>query len=249
MCSANLDRRSTDIEWMDNLSIQDTRLTQALADLRIINRHLGGYATSIGALKSAIGDQARSVPFYVLDIGCGGGDFIESLLLWADKQAPDLDLRVVGLDYNKATVDWACDSLRTRLPQRLFERVHLKVGDAMQLPFANNSVTIAHCSLFMHHFNSDQIVTLLRHMMRVATRGIVVNDLHRHTVAHCSISLLTRLLGASAMVRHDGPLSVKRAFSRDDLTRLAAAAGISNYSLTWHWAFRWLLTTVDMHNV
>jgi hypothetical protein len=43
------------------------------------------------------------------------------------------------------------------------------------------------------------------------------------------------------MVRNDGPLSVKRAFKKEELVALLKNAEIDNYNLTWHWPFRWQL--------
>jgi hypothetical protein len=41
------------------------------------------------------------------------------------------------------------------------------------------------------------------------------------------------------MVKNDAPLSVLRAFSRDDLNTILTNAGIKNYQIRWRWAFRW----------
>jgi hypothetical protein len=43
-------------------------------------------------------------------------------------------------------------------------------------------------------------------------------------------------------VKNDAPLSVQRSFKRKDLQKLLLAAGISNFSIVWKWAFRWLAT-------
>jgi hypothetical protein len=41
------------------------------------------------------------------------------------------------------------------------------------------------------------------------------------------------------MVKYDAPLSVMRAFRKDELEEIMRGAGIENYSLRWMWAFRW----------
>lgn len=43
------------------------------------------------------------------------------------------------------------------------------------------------------------------------------------------------------MVKFDAPLSVKRAFRKGELIDILHAAGITNYTLKWRWAFRWQL--------
>jgi SAM-dependent methyltransferase len=234
---------------MDELSIQDNRLTSALANLRTINIALGGFSTSLIALEPHMLSRSQSGRLNLLDVGCGGGDFAEMIVRWADKKAPGLDLRVTAIDYSPATVEWAGEQIKARLPLRLSSRIEFHCCDVFHLPFEDNAFDIAHASLFTHHFHADDIVRIFRQLNQVSRRGIVVNDLHRHAIAYSSILLLTKALGASAMVQHDGPLSVSRAFSRDEIARCAEVSGIGDYSLTWHWAFRWLLSTVPNENV
>jgi hypothetical protein len=76
----------------------------------------------------------------------------------------------------------------------------------------------------------------LKHQVRI---GIVINDIHRHWLAYYSIKLLTRLFSKSAMVKFDAPLSVLRAFSRQELSDILHQAGIRHFQLSWKWAFRW----------
>jgi SAM-dependent methyltransferase len=241
----SLGKRSGESEWMDDYSIQDERLTDALENLRLINAALGGYATSLRAVAPYLKAVKPNERIKILDVGCGGGDFAEMLLLWCDRHAPLVDLTITGVDLNETTVQWATEQIRSRLPRRLSSKVVFISGDALDLPFARKQFDIAHASLFAHHLSSDQIVALLREMTRTSTAGIVVNDLHRCELARSSIALLTKLLHASAMVQHDAPLSVRRGFTRDELTRIAAAAGLNRHSISWRWAFRWLLTTVE----
>jgi hypothetical protein len=63
-------------------------------------------------------------------------------------------------------------------------------------------------------------------MWRTTSALVLVNDLHRHRVAYASIRLLSRLFSHSVMVKHDGPVSVRRAFRPLELENLARRAGI-----------------------
>ena len=95
--------------------------------------------------------------------------------------------------------------------------------------------------MFFHHFDEDRIVALLSEMRRVSSVGILVNDLHRHRLAHDGIRVLTGLFSRSRFIRHDAPCSVRRAFRRDDLERLRDRLGWHDARIRWHWAFRWSL--------
>ncbi len=228
-------------EMMDDFTITDDRLTRALENLRWTNRLLGGYAASLAALAPFLQAQAGR-PVRVLDLGTGAADFPEHLIRWAARRG--LDVRVTAVDANPATVDYARAALDRRLPPALRPRVEVICADAFALPFEDGAFDVAHAALFLHHFPPDQAAALVRTMARVARRSLVVNDLHRHPLAYYGIRLLGALLPVSPMYRHDGPLSVLRAFRRDELVALAEAADLDAFAIRWHWAFRWTLATV-----
>jgi hypothetical protein len=96
-------------------------------------------------------------------------------------------------------------------------------------------------SLFCHHLSESDLVSLFRRMKTEARTGFFINDLHRHPLAYYSIRWITRLFSRSYLVKNDAPLSVRRGFSRSELISLLEAAGITNYSIRWRWAFRWLV--------
>jgi hypothetical protein len=97
----------------------------------------------------------------------------------------------------------------------------------------------------MHHFDGDNAERLLREMQRVTRRGIVVSDVHRHLAAYVGVKALAATRpGTSAMFKHDAPLSVRRGYRRDELRALAERAGLAAARIDWHWAFRWVLSTV-----
>ena len=96
----------------------------------------------------------------------------------------------------------------------------------MELPFADGTFDVVMGSLFFHHLSDDLCVRALRNMWRVSRGLVLVNDLHRHPVAYMSIRVLTSGFSKSVMVRHDGPVSVLRAFKPADLLQFAKKAGV-----------------------
>jgi len=81
-------------------------------------------------------------------------------------------------------------------------------------------------SLFFHHLSDGNCVRVLKNMWRVSRRLVLVNDLHRHPVAYWSMSALVAGFSGSAMVKHDGPVSVLRAFRPHELLQIAKRAGV-----------------------
>jgi ubiquinone/menaquinone biosynthesis C-methylase UbiE len=235
--------RTDEDEQMDDFSITDERLTDALEQLRNVNRWLGGYDTTMQVLAPFLKSRPH-VATRILDLGTGIADFPEYIVQWAAEQSPPLDVSVVAIDANPVTVTYAQQALKKRLPPALAAKIQVEVADALHLPYADNSFDVAMGAMFLHHFAAPGATAIVQSMQRVASGGIVINDLHRHPLAYYSIYTLTRLLRASTMMQNDGPVSVLRGFEAAELTDIARQAGITDYAVTWRWPFRWLLTNL-----
>jgi hypothetical protein len=99
-------------------------------------------------------------------------------------------------------------------------------------------------AMFLHHFAEENAIAIVKSMDRVATQGILINDLHRNPLAYYGIYSLTRIFRATEMMQNDGPLSVLRGFTSKDLRTIGQNAGLKNFTLQWRWPFRWILTTL-----
>ena len=95
------------------------------------------------------------------------------------------------------------------------------------------------CALFFHHLTDDQIVGALRTFDRLASRGIVVNDLVRSRRAFAWTWLLTKPF--HPVLHHDGPLSIRRALKPPELQQLASAAGLPWLTVQRHFGHRMTL--------
>ena len=82
------------------------------------------------------------------------------------------------------------------------------------------------CSLAFHHWGAPACVRVLREMDRISAHGFVVNDLVRDRVATGLIFALTRLARMNRLTRHDGPLSVLRAYTLPEYAQMVRDAGI-----------------------
>ena len=214
-------KRSYQQELMDDFSIQDERIDNALVELKIINKYLGGISTTKSALN--IFTKKNNDEIKILDIGAGSSDN----LIAAKNSFPNI--KILSLDKNLR-------SLTTT--KNFIPKIN---SDAFYLPFKNNSYDLVHVALFLHHFNEDQIKKLLNEFLRISKNGIIINDLQRSYLALLGIKLLTILFSKSEMVKHDAPISVKRGFSKSDLINLFNEQNIANYTIKRKWAFRWMV--------
>jgi hypothetical protein len=78
----------------------------------------------------------------------------------------------------------------------------------------------------LHHLPEPAVIETLRLMATTARRGFVISDLRRTRAAYVGTWLLTRVITRNRLARHDGPLSVLRAYTVPELERLSAAAGV-----------------------
>lgn len=221
--------RSTDPEIMDDLNCGGAVLNQTLRELEIINKLLGGNHVTIDGFEKL--DLGHGLKLDVADLGCGSGDMLRRIGKWAIQKK--LKVSLTGIDANPNVVAFANKNL-------LHESdIRIVCMNVLADEFRSTQFDVITATLFFHHFTHDELVDVFRNLKWQARKGIVINDLHRHWFAFYSIRLLTRLFSRSPMVRFDAPLSVKRGFRRDELEQILHAAGFSNYSLKWRWAFRW----------
>ncbi|MEM6628358.1 MAG: methyltransferase domain-containing protein [Bacteroidota bacterium] len=226
-------KRALEEEKMDDLDLQGPELAQALDELTLINRYLGGYTATIGGLKQM---QKRglikkcSTPLRVLDAGCGGGDTLRKIALWARKE--QIEVQLIGLDANAYTLSYA-EKYSKEYPEISYIQGNIFSDTLDTIPF-----DILTLSLVLHHFPTETLLTYLPIWCDLAKKGVIINDLQRSVLPYLLYQLVTRLLGASPMVREDGSLSIRKGFTQKDWEKLLYFCPSSKREFRWRWAFR-----------
>ncbi|WP_136516040.1 methyltransferase domain-containing protein [Geomonas edaphica] len=223
-------RRRTKLEFLDLPSdvCSVDELEGSLADIRTVNRYLGDRWALLKHLSARARGLARIT---VLDVATGSADLPVTLVEWARKKG--IDISVTAVDINSRTIDIA------RRCTLQYPEIELMVADALELPFGDGSFDFVLCSKTLHHMKEPEGVAALREIMRVARRGYLVMDLQRSWVAYLLIYALTRIFTRNRMTRYDGPLSVLKAFTVEDLTLWAQQAGAPSFRI--HREPFWLL--------
>jgi len=217
-------KRSYEKEIMDDFSIDDDRLYDALNELKLVNKFLGGVSTSKAGFRFLL-NHKKSNPVKVLDIGSGASDIFEAL----HKRYSNFN--VYSLDRNERI----CEFIKA---ENTASPIY---GDAQNHPIKKESVSVVHASLFLHHFTEDEIKELIISSFDIAKDGIIVNDLRRSVWALIGIKILIFLFSKSSMVKNDAPLSVKKGFLKSELIDMLESINITNYKIKRKWAFRWLV--------
>lgn len=226
----DLSKRSADVEIMDDLSCSGEVVDQTLRELEKINKLLGGNYVTIDGINTLLRNKNNTV-VRIADLGCGSGDILRLIRKWARKK--NLNVHLMGIDANQAIVAYA----RNHTPAE-FE-IHYQAIDIFSDDFRQETFDVVVGTLFFHHFSNEQLINFFAQLKHQAQMGFIINDIHRHWFAYHSIKWLTRLFSRSAMVKFDAPLSVLRAFKKNELKEIMQRAGIDKYSIKWMWAFRW----------
>lgn len=183
-------------ELLDDHDAPREEVERSLRDLRWINRYCGGQQIYRSLVSQF---QPRSI----LDIGTGTSDLLET--------HEDVPLRI--------GVDFKIDHL---LYMRNGSRVHRVVADARRLPFRDGAVDLVTSAHFFHHFSPDENVGILEESMRIARRGVAVNDTRRHYAALITVRLLSILGLFGRITRYDAPASVRQAYTLREVRAIVA---------------------------
>jgi SAM-dependent methyltransferase len=188
-----------------------------MRSLETVNRWLLGYRPTLAWLKQL--PHKSHDPLHIVDVGSGGGDFLRKIAAWARRRG--IAVQLTGVDLNPYAARAAVEST----PKDL--EITWVTGDAMVYR-PEKPLHIVVSSLVAHHLEDEEIVALLRWMEANVQVGWFINDLERSKWS-------SRMFGWVRwhwLVRHDGPVSFRRAFRKEDWIRLLAAAEVPQEVVT-----------------
>jgi SAM-dependent methyltransferase len=225
----DLSKRRRHHELMDEPDVDPRHLAKSLRFLRRANRAFGYTRAMLGYFDRFSRGWPKGEAIRILDIGTGSADVPRAILAWADRRG--FDVRVTGIDLHEQTIAAAAANSDPRLT--------LLRCDALAMPFAENSFDYCITSTFLHHLDDTDVVKVMAAMGRLAKRGVIIADLIRNRRAYFWISLVAQF--TNPVVRHDGPVSVAQAFTRNEAIALRDAAGLGFTTYHKHFGHRFVL--------
>ena len=222
--------RSSEMEIMDDFTMEGALFRDTLDKLEIINRFLGGNSVTINGLKNLLKNQSKNKTITIVDLGCGNGDILRDVAKFGRKN--NYSFKLIGIDANLAAIEYAKELSKE------YSELSFKTIDILSEDFKKQSYDVVLCTLFLHHFKNEELISFLKTTTNKATIGVVVNDLHRHKLAYYLFKFIGFFI-KNKMVRQDGLTSVLRAFKREDLENIAKEIKV-HFSIQWKWAFRYL---------
>jgi ubiquinone/menaquinone biosynthesis C-methylase UbiE len=207
-------------ELLDTDAGTPREVETSLLDLRSFNRWLGG----IRVMSSLLRRVARQRGLKELSwVDVAGSEGYVATLTQKSLVRSGTILKPVILD---------------RAPTHLGGLYPGVCGDAMALPFGDNTFDAVGCSLFVHHLEPEQIVHFAREGLRVARHAFLIHDLRRHPL-HLVLSYLGVPIYRSRLTRHDAPASVRRAYTAEEIRDiLAPVTAATNLEIAKFFFFR-----------
>lgn len=200
---------------MDADDLDADTYAAVLADLARVNRITLAGRPTLRFLDRVARETGR---LKLLDVGYGHGDMLRRIARWAERRGIAAEL--VGVDLNPRSAAVA----RAATPPGM--TIDFRTGDYAGL--AGQGFDVVLSSLVAHHMSEPELTAFLKFMEAQASRGWLVNDLHRHGFAYHGYPLLAAAMGWHPIVRADGRTSIARAFRPAEWRVLLARAGVAD---------------------
>ncbi|HEX4083558.1 MAG TPA: methyltransferase domain-containing protein [Chthoniobacteraceae bacterium] len=204
-------------ELLDIAQPVNPNLEASLQSLRVLNQYFGAYSLVRHFMRRWL---ERGRTYRLLDLATGFGDIPRMIVCWARRHG--ISVRVDAVDLQPATLEIA------RRASAGFPEIHYFRADARNYCEAMTYDVVC-CSLALHHFSDMDAMKVLRRACELSHDKVLVADLERNWFTWACVQAVTAVATRDPMTRHDAKLSVKRAFSYQELGDLAHEAGWRNF--------------------
>jgi ubiquinone/menaquinone biosynthesis C-methylase UbiE len=203
-------------EFLDAPGHDLSVLEHSLRQVATVNRCLGGWRSVLRYLPRFLPPAG---PARVLDLGAGSGAGAIVVARWARRHGREV--QVTAADRHPQVLEIA------RRRTAACAGIRVEAADAVALPYPDAAFHAVLMTLTFHHFEGERAVRVLRELARVARLGVIVSDLDRSWANYLGARLLAATVWAgNPLTRNDGPLSVLRAYTANELEALAREAGL-----------------------
>lgn len=145
----------------------------------------------------------------ILDVGCGGGDLARSLRVWSERAGNAVS--VTAIDPDPRAIEFARSEPAP-------SGVAFRHASAEELLGAGERFDVVVSNHLLHHLGDAELLPFLLTTAALARHAVLHNDMSRHPVAFAVFSL-TRPFFPKSFIVEDGLLSIRRAFTADELRR------------------------------
>jgi len=206
-------RRSLAPELLDTLPAEDPSAIGARRDLQRVNAVMRHGPLCEAAIERLLEGRA---PRSLVELGCGDAKFLAGIARRKSSAWTPLEV-------------WLVDrvSIVSASTLQVFEaagwNVHPVQADVFEWLKTPAQAEVCLMNLFLHHFEAEQIATLMRGIASYADAFVACEP--RRSVRALWASHVVGLLGCNAVTRHDAVVSVRAGFAGREISRLWDAGG------------------------
>jgi ubiquinone/menaquinone biosynthesis C-methylase UbiE len=215
-------KRIPSAELLDSDSGTPQEIADSLGDLAMINRRFGGISSSQSLIRY-LARQAHLTSLSILEVAAGAGNTPRVLRE---------QLLEEGIRIEVTLLDRAVSHMRGG--DTGFTRV---AGDALALPFGDNSFDVVSCNLFAHHLSPLEVVQFVKEALRVCRRAVLINDLVRSRM-HLALTHAGRMFYSSRITANDAPASVRQAYTPDEMMLMLKQTPAARVEIQRHYLYR-----------
>lgn len=201
-----------------------------------VNKIFGFFHSTVKTLKKIPNAST------LVDVGCGGGLF----LLHLNKYFPQM--RLIGMDISSEAICLAQQELLKWQKANLTDKVSFHLQKKPKLELSTNHFDIVLTTMVCHHLNDEELILFIQDALRSARLAVIINDLHRHTIAYWLYALISPFIFKNRLITHDGLISIRRGFKRAEWESLLQKAKILHYEIQWCFPFRWKVVLWKSNN-
>ena len=181
-----------------------------------------------------VNSQSHSRPIRVLDLATGSGDV--PIDLWQRAKRAGMEIDISACDISPLAIETAKAAAKKRNAN-----VRFFIADVLSDPISER-FDIVTCSLFFHHLDEPELISILQKMRDLADSIVLANDLSRGRLNFVLVWLASHLFSRSRIVHVDGALSIRGAFTPVELSALAERAGLNGATVKPRFPCRMLLS-------
>ena len=162
---------------------------------------------------------------HLLDVGSGGGDLPRKVARWAVRDGVNLSITAVDPD-ERAT------AYATSQPHP--ENVTFRRASTGDLVRAGESFDLVTSNHLLHHLSKEEVETICLETAQLSTGLVVHKDLERADLAYAGFAALALPLFRRSFIAHDGLISVRRSFTKDELQEVAPQGWRVEHTVPFH---------------